>query len=157
MVSPNSPKSLYLSPSPWQPPHPHSSSGPLSSHLPKIHQSALPHPFRSWFHGWITSSHLLQGHSCVSQGHTVNRVFSPHGVSLSDLILLEGGPGYIFLASQLPSFLIKKKKKLHTSTAMRITHANLTEYKTECQPSPPAPILHPGSLPSAEGCSQFGL
>lgn len=93
------------------PPHTHSSE-PHSSHLPRNHQPALPHPFCSWLPGWITSSHLLQGHSCVSQGHTANCVFSPHGVSFSDLILLEGGPGYVFLASQLPSFLIKKKKKV---------------------------------------------
>lgn len=122
------------------PPHPHSSE-PHSSHLPRNHQPALPHPFCSWLPGWITSSHLLQGHSCVSQGHTANCVFSPHGVSFSDLILLEGGPGYVLLASQLPSFLIKKKKKkLHESTATWIIHANLAEHEAER-----------ASLPSAEG------
>lgn len=81
------------------PPHPHSSFGPHSSHLSKIHQSALPHPLQSCLPGWINSLHMLQGHSSVSQGHSVNCVFSPHGVSLSDLIFLEGGPWL-----HLPSF-----------------------------------------------------
>lgn len=38
----------------------------------------------------LLASHLLQGHSCVSQGHTASCVFSPHGVSLRDVILLKG-------------------------------------------------------------------
>lgn len=112
--------------------HPHSSFGPHSSHLSKIHQSALPHPLQSCLPGWINSLHMLQGHSSVSQGHSVNCVFSPHGVRLSDLIFLEGGPGYIFLASQLPSFFnLKKVTHKHEPGHVDYTRRSHREHKTE--------------------------
>lgn len=112
--------------------HPHSSFGPHSSHLSKIHQSALPHPFQSCLPGWMNSLHMLQGHSSVSQGHSVNCVFSPRGVRLSDLIFLEGGPGYIFLASQLPSFFnLKKVTHKHEPGHVDYTRRSHREHKTE--------------------------